>query len=95
MVFLLEVVSRPQREEKRLRRLLEGRGMAWLRLLTTLSVRAATCVRERSPGGQEGREGRAPGVVFRAPGECQAEAPCVLGPGCRHEARELVDLVKP
>lgn len=43
LVFLLEVVSSPQREEKRLRRLLKVRGMAWFRLLMLLSVRADTC----------------------------------------------------
>lgn len=43
MVFLLEVVSSPQREEKRLRRLLKVRGMAWFRFLMLLSVRADTC----------------------------------------------------
>lgn len=43
VVFLFEVVSRPQREEKRLRRLLKVRGMAWFRFLMLLSVRADTC----------------------------------------------------
>lgn len=43
LVFLLEVVSSPQRDEKRLRRLLKVRGMAWFRLLMVLSVRADTC----------------------------------------------------
>ena len=43
VVFLFEVVSRPHREEKRLRRLLKVRGMAWFRFLMLLSVRADTC----------------------------------------------------
>lgn len=42
VVFLLEAVSRPHREEKRLRRLLKVRGTAWLRFLMLLSVRADT-----------------------------------------------------
>lgn len=46
VVFLLEVVSRPHREEKRLRRLLKVRGMAWFRFLILLSVRADTWVGE-------------------------------------------------
>ena len=47
VVFLLEVVSRPQREENRLRRLLKVRGMAWFRFLMLLSVRADTWVGEK------------------------------------------------
>lgn len=43
LVFLFEVVSSPQREENRLRRLLKVRGMAWFLLLMLLSVRADTC----------------------------------------------------
>lgn len=43
LLFLLETVSRPHREEKRLRRLLKVRGAAWLRFLMLLSVRADTC----------------------------------------------------
>lgn len=46
VVFLFDVVSSPQREEKRLRRLLKVRGMAWFRLLMLLSVRADTCDRD-------------------------------------------------
>lgn len=43
VVFLFEVVSRPHREEKRLRRLLKLRGTAWFRFFKLLSVRADTC----------------------------------------------------
>ena len=42
LVFFLEVVSRPHREEKRLFRLLVERDAAWARLLTPHSLRAAT-----------------------------------------------------
>lgn len=45
-VFLLDTVSRPQSEEKRLRRLLKVRGGAWFFLLVELSVRADTCDRD-------------------------------------------------
>lgn len=45
LFFLLEVVSSPQRDEKRLLRLLKVRGMAWFRFLMVLSVRADTCDR--------------------------------------------------
>lgn len=41
-LFFLELVSRPQRDEKRLLRLLHERDMACARRLTPLSVRAAT-----------------------------------------------------
>lgn len=43
VVFLFEGVSRPHREEKRLRRLLKLRGTGWFRFLMLLSVRADTC----------------------------------------------------
>lgn len=53
--FFLEAVSRPQREEKRLRRLLVERDMACVRRLTPVSaVRAATCGRGQR-GGVRGR----------------------------------------
>lgn len=42
-VFFFEVVSRPQREENLLLRLLQERDMACVRRLTPVSVRAATC----------------------------------------------------
>ena len=42
LVFFLEVVSRPHREEKRLLRLLVERDAAWARLRTPHSLRAAT-----------------------------------------------------
>lgn len=41
-VFFFEVVSRPQREENLLLRLLQERDMACVRRLTPVSVRAAT-----------------------------------------------------
>lgn len=42
LVVFFEVVSRPQREENLLFRLLQERDMACVRLLTPISVRAAT-----------------------------------------------------
>lgn len=59
LLFLLETVSRPHREEKRLRRLLKVRGTAWLRFFMLLSVRADTCDgaetrREASAGCDQG-----------------------------------------
>lgn len=42
-VFFFEVVSRPQREENLLLRLLHERDIACVRRLTPISVRAATC----------------------------------------------------
>lgn len=57
LVFLLEVVSSPQREEKRLRRLLKVRGMAWFRLLMLFSVRADTCDSDNDKKHQFNQEG--------------------------------------
>ena len=48
-VFFFEVVSRPQREENLLLRLLAERDMALVRRLTPLSVRAATYRNQNTP----------------------------------------------
>lgn len=53
LVFFFEVVSRPQREENRLLRLLQERDMACARRLTPASVRAATCKNTRASQGQD------------------------------------------
>ena len=50
-VFFFEVVSRPQREENLLLRLLQERDMACVRRLTPVSVRAATCKNTRTQSG--------------------------------------------
>lgn len=47
-VFFFEVVSRPQREENLLLRLLQERDIACVRRLTPISVRAATCKNMRA-----------------------------------------------
>lgn len=59
--FFLEVVSRPQREENLLLRLLVDLDMAWVRRLTPVSpVRAATWGRQRGTWARQMRQDRAP-----------------------------------
>ena len=50
-VFFFEVVSRPQREENRLLRLLQERDISCVRRLTPVSVRAATCKNRTTQSG--------------------------------------------